>query len=85
MSDDNNVFQLVKSPAKDGLPSYPYVLETIDNEFKELEGFPVFTPQYLMIMREFPGEITAPVFMIPIDRIKSFEFDEDVIDEDDVG
>jgi hypothetical protein len=73
-----NIFKLVASndeAKEDGLPQFDYVIETTEGVIKEVYGFPVFSPQYIMIMQEFPGGITAPVFMMPIHFVKSFELE----------
>lgn len=79
----DNVFTLLDGKkTEDGLPQFDYLLETTEGDFKELYGFPVFTPQYLMIMRELPGGVTVPAYMTPIQFVKFFELDEEVVEEE---
>ncbi len=79
----DNVFSIVDGAKgkEDSLPQFPFVIETLDGGIHEVYGFPVFAPQYIMIMREFPGGQTVPVFMLPLTEVKSFELDE--IDNED--
>ncbi len=77
--DNDNVISLASSKDKakdDSLPQFDFVIETVDGVFKEVFGFPVFSPQYIMIMREF-GNQTMPVYAIPLSEVKSFELDSD--------
>lgn len=85
-NNDNNVFSLVKDGAKqeEGLPQFDYVIETVDNETRYVHGFPVFSPQYVMIMREFPGGITIPTYMLPLTRLSSLELEEDEEDTEEL-
>lgn len=80
MTDNNNdnVFSLVQgSKDNDGLPQFDYFIEDVEGQIDEVHGFPVFSPQYVMIMRELDGGITIPVYMKPIHLVKTFEIDED--------
>ena len=82
MSDDN-IVQLVNPTQQEaGRPQFPYFIMDKDGDVHEVFGFPVFSPQYVMIMREFEGGQTVPVFMLPLDRVRLFELDDLDDDED---
>lgn len=83
MSEDNNIVRLVSNAKQeDGLPQFHYLIVTKSNDIHEVYGFPVFSAQYIMIMREFPNGQTVPVFMIPLDRVETFELDVSEDEED---
>lgn len=84
-NDNNNIFRLAadNSVKDDKLPQFDYVIETTDGEVDEVRGFPVFSPQYVLIMRETDSGVTFPVYMKPINLIKTFLFEEDDLDEEE--
>lgn len=83
MADNNdNIFSLVQGTKdNDSLPQFDYVVETTDGVIDEVRGFPVFSPQYVMIMRELPNGITIPVYMKPLNLVQTFSLDEDLDDD----
>lgn len=84
---ENNVFKMIDGGSKskeNDLPQFDYIVEALDGSLDRVYGFPVFSPQYVMVMRELDDGVTVPCYMRPIDQIKAFVLDETDDDEDEL-